>query len=577
MRRSLYLIIAIGLVDVHCVSLRYILNALENELQYRAILLVESSSESESCWEHKYIQGAVPILNFNANQSLYLKDALNTNILALVCLNENVESTMQALYENLEDMRDTPTILFVLSDSKVQDVFLECLRRKMLNVLAFKGLDRGFVYSFRAFPTFRVIERNVMDILQYFEQQLEDLGGHTLTTLPDNIIPRTVVYKSPDGSRQLAGYLYPFLRNYVSTINATLKVCWHLVPEDGMIQLGEVVRLSEIHDVDFPLGMHGIEHGSTSQNVPLEVSSWFLMLPMEPSLSRAQFFIMLGFEKVTPVLLLLTILLTTAHRIEMGLRPSWRCYVLGDRVLQGTLGQAFFLPRRLSVKLMLVYSLILLNGFTFSNYSITSLETWLVHPPSGHPIHSWEQMRTLNLKVLIVPSELDSMTKALGKQFTESNSDLFELSKSGNFQDKRLAMDQSYAYPVTCTLWPLLEHAQIRLPKPEFRRSREMVLIPLLIMAMPLPKNSMFHKSLNRYRALTHQSGLYEFWFKRSFNELVALRKIHYKVNGDHQIYRDFEWQDFSYVWLGFVGGTIASILVLLAEIGYHRWQLNQN
>lgn len=577
MRRSLYLIIAIGLVDVHCVSLRYILNALENELQYRAILLVESASEIESCWEHKYIQGAVPILNFNANQSLYLKDALNTNILALVCLNENVDSTMQALYENLEDMRDTPTILFVLSDSKVQDVFLECLRRKMLNVLAFKGLDRGFVYSFRAFPTFRVIERNVMDILQYFEQQLEDLGGHTLTTLPDNIIPRTVVYKSPDGSRQLAGYLYPFLRNYVSTINATLKVCWHLVPEDGMIQLGEVVRLSEIHDVDFPLGMHGIEHGSTSQNVPLEVSSWFLMLPMEPSLSRAQFFIMLGFEKVTPVLLLLTILLTTAHRIEMGLRPSWRCYVLGDRVLQGTLGQAFFLPRRLSVKLMLVYSLILLNGFTFSNYSITSLETWLVHPPSGHPIHSWEQMRTLNLKVLIVPSELDSMTKALGKRFTESNSDLFELSKSGNFQDKRLAMDQSYAYPVTCTLWPLLEHAQIRLPKPEFRRSREMVLIPLLIMAMPLPKNSMFHKSLNRYRALTHQSGLYEFWFKRSFNELVALRKIHYKVNGDHQIYRDFEWQDFSYVWLCFVGGTIASILVLLAEIGYNRWQLNQN
>ncbi|XP_032570673.1 uncharacterized protein LOC6618822 [Drosophila sechellia] len=575
MRLSLYLIVAIGLVDAHCVSLRYILNALEEELQYRAILLVESSSESESCWEHRYIQGAVPILNFNSNQSLYLKDAFNTNILALVCLNENVESTMQALDENLEDMRDTPTILFVLSDSEVQDVFLKCLRSKMLNVLAFKGLDRGFVYSFRAFPTFRVIERDVMDILQYFEHQLEDLGGHTLTTLPDNIAPRTVVYRSPDGSRKLAGYLYPFMLNYVSTINATLKICWHLVPEDGMIQLGEVVRLSEIHDVDFPLGIHGIEHGSTSQNVPLEVSSWFLMLPMEPSLPRAQFFIMLGFEKITPVLLLFTILLSTAHRIELGLRPSWRCYVLGDRVLRGALAQAFFLPRRLSVKLMLVYSLILLNGFTFSNYAITSLETWLVHPPSGHPIHSWEQMRTLNLKVLIVPSELDSMTIALGEEFTDSNSDLFEHSKSGNFQDKRLAMDQSYAYPVTCTLWPLLEHAQIRLPKPEFRRSREMVLIPLLIMAMPLPKNSMFHKSLSRYRARTHQSGLYEFWFKRSFDELVALRKIHYKVNDDHQTYRDFEWQDFSYVWLGFVGGTIASSLVLLAEIGYHRWQLN--
>ncbi|XP_043645036.1 uncharacterized protein LOC122614538 [Drosophila teissieri] len=577
MSLSLYLLVAIGLADAHCVSFRYILNALEQELHYEAILLLESSSESEPCWRHEYFQGAVPILSFNANQSLYLKDAFNTNILALACLNGNEVRTMQALYENLQDMRDTPTILFVLSDSEVQDVLLECLRRKMLNVLAFKGSNRQFVYSFRAFPEFRIIKRNVKDIPRYFEPQLEDLGGYSLSALPDNIIPRTVVSRSPDGSRQLAGYLYPFMRNYVSTINATLRICWRLVPEGGTIQLGEVVRLSEMHKVDFPLGIHGLEHGSTSQNVPLEISSWFLMLPMEPSLPRAQFFIMLGFEKLTPVLLLLTILLSSAHRIEMGLRPSWRCYVMADRILRGALAQAFFLPRRLSFNLMLVYALILLNGFTYSNYATSLLETWFVHPPSGQLIYSWEQMRSLNLKVLIVPSELNTMTKALGKEFIESNSDLFELSDSARFQDKRLAMDQSYAYPVTFTLWPLLEHAQIRLPKPEFRRSREMVLIPLLIMAMPLPKNSMFHKSLNRYRALTQQSGLYEYWFKRSFGELVALRKIHYKVDDGRQTYRDLEWQDFSFVWLGLVAGSIASMLVLLGEIGYHRWQSRRN
>ncbi|KQS63124.1 uncharacterized protein LOC26526229 [Drosophila erecta] len=577
MRLSLYLLIAFGVVHSHSVSVRYILNALAGELHYEAILLVESSRESESCWKHKDVQGAVPILSFNGNQSLYLKDDFSTNILALVCLDGSEGSNMQALYQNLEDMRDTPTILFVPSDSELQDVFLECLRRKMLNVLAFKGSDWGFVYSFRAFPEFRVIERNVRDVLQYFEPQLEDLGGHTLSTLPDNIIPRTAVYRSPDGSRQLAGYLYPFVRNYVSTINATLKICWHLVPEDGMTQLGEVVRLSEIHDVDLPLGIHGIEHGTTSQNVPLEISSWFLMLPMEPCLPRAKLFVMLGFEKLAPVLLLLTILLGNAHRIESGLGPSWRCYILVDRVLRGALAQPFFLPRRLSVRLMLVYFVILLNGFTFSNCALTILETWLVHPPPGHPIRSWEQLRTLKLKVLTIPADLDTITKALGKQFAQRNSDLFELSDAVNFQNRRLAMDQSYAYPVTGTLWPLLKHVQTRLRQPAFRRSRELVLIPLLILAMPLPKNSMFHKSLNRYRGLTQQSGLYQYWSRRSFGELAALRKIHYKVKGGQQTYRDFEWQDFGYVWLGFVAGAAVSVLVLLGEIGYHSWQLGRN
>jgi len=105
------------------------------ELRYETILLLESSTESNSCWKQKYIQNQMPILNLNANQSLYLKDKFNTKMLALVCLNKNEENTMLALYENLEDMRDTPTILFVRSDFEIRDIFVECQKKKMLKIL----------------------------------------------------------------------------------------------------------------------------------------------------------------------------------------------------------------------------------------------------------------------------------------------------------------------------------------------------------------------------------------------------------------------------------------------------------
>ncbi|XP_016946443.1 uncharacterized protein LOC108022111 [Drosophila biarmipes] len=576
MRLTLYLIVTFGLVDTNCVSLRYILNSLKYELRFETILLVQSSTESKSCWKQKYIHTEVPVLNFSANQSLYLKDKFNTKMLALVCIDKSKENTMLTLFESLEDMRDTPTVLFVLSDIEIRDILVECHRQSMLNVVAFKGLDTEFIYSFQAFPGFQLIKRSLKEVAIYFEDHLTDLGGYTLRALPDKVIPRTVVYRNPDGKRQLAGYLYRFIRNYVSTINATLKICWELAPEDAMIKLTEVIRLSQTYNVDFPLGIHGVEHGSTKQNVPLEVSSWFLMLPMEPFYPRSLYFIKLGLERLVPLMLLLGVVLGNAHRIEAGLGPSWRCCGVADKILRVTLGLPIHLPRALAPKLMLIYWLLLLTGFFVSNVYISNLETWLVHPPLSRPILSWEQMRSLNLRVLMVPSELDTLKQALGTKFADDHSDTIKLTSSGDFQDKRLSMDPSYAYPVTETLWPLLELAQTRLRKPVFRRSREMVIIPLLILAMPLPKNSVLYKSLNRYKSLTHQSGLYRYWFKRSFTDLLALRKINYKVDDSLDTYRDFEWRDFYVVWLAFAVGTIISFLVFLGEIEYHRWHLKK-
>ncbi|KAH8269460.1 hypothetical protein KR018_003422 [Drosophila ironensis] len=554
------------------VSLRNILESLNKELSYRTILLLQSNTE---CWSYTDFIDNVPLVNVNANQSAFKNIAFNAKMLALVCLESNPSDLMKVLYENLQEIRETPTIIFALSDQQIHELFLECISQEMLHVLAFQGSDRSLIYSFRAFPKFQIIQRNVREIKRYFEPQLKDLGGHALKALPDNVMPRTVSYRDAQGNRQLAGYLTQFIKNYVSTLNATLEIIWDLVPEEGMSIVEHVVRKTDKSKIDFPMAYFAPQMGNASRKgIPIEISSWFLMLPMEPPLPRSRFFLNLGLQSMIPMAILMAVVLCNAHRVEAGLRPGLPCFCITNKILRGILAQPFVLPRLLSPKLMLIYWLLLISGFFMSNYYIANLATWLVHPPAGKQIGSWKQLSNSNFKILIVQSDLDLLREVIGNELIDTYIDTFQLADTVEFQKRRLSMDGSNAYPVTNNLWPILQLSQERLHRPIYRKSPEFVFVPFLPLSLPLPDNCIFRRSIQLYLGRTAQSGLYEFWFRKSFDEMVRLRKITNKVDRNYQIYQDLTWHNFYLVWLAYMALILISLVVFLVEIGYYRWRM---
>ncbi|XP_022229763.2 LOW QUALITY PROTEIN: uncharacterized protein LOC111079067 [Drosophila obscura] len=555
------------------VPLGHIVKSLRKELPFRSILLLRNEKDADSCWTREDFDQDIPILILNANQGVCLKKIFNSEMLAMVCVNRSEGDTMKALYRNLQDIRYTPTIIMTQSDTNLSALFEDCRSHKMLNVLALKDSDREFVYSYRAFPRLQVVKRRVLHIRRYVEPQVKNMEGYQINVLPDNIMPRSVVYRDAQGRRRMTGYLAHLIRNFVGTLNATMHICWDYVPEEETTNMKTVVGRSKDGSVDIPLVVTSLGE-CWYDNVVMEMSSWFLILPMEANIPRAHLFYIIKVHKLIPIVLLLALVLSNVQRLEAGLAPSVSLGIIWDYVLRGFLAQPFVLPYGLSPRLMLIYGLLFLHTMTISNIFNVNLESGLVHPPIDRQILSFQDMRLGNLKILVIPAEFTFINKTLGAEQFGKIVDIFEITNSSKiFQLMRSSLNPAYAYPITTTLWPLLQLSQARLTRPIFRRSREIEFSPVMILALPLPRNSIYLQAFSNFVLNAQASGLYRYWFRKTFNELICMHKINYNVDNSTQPYQDLMWKDFYFIWLAYIGGTFASLLTFLGEVLYNKWR----
>ncbi|XP_064538037.1 uncharacterized protein Ir60b [Drosophila montana] len=549
-----------------------ILNDLKVELGYESILLLQNSSD---CWIDLKAISETPIINLNANQEYTLRSQFKRRFLALVCVEYENSTVLNALYTNLENMRDTATIFMINHRIDFQALLRNCLKNRMLNVLAIATWSPGHIYSYRAFPRFTMVKRSIWQVERYFEPQLKDMGGYPIVTMADNVFPRTVVYKDAQGHYQLFGYLTTFMENFAKTLNATLKISWDQKPRDNeVVKTKKITRLINTGTVDIPAIIINIALDPDFLNYShvMEISKWQLMLPLESEIDRASLVFGGGSRLLCVVglgfMYLFALLLHNINRLELGMAPSaWCLGALTDPVLRAMLYQTILMPRRPSLRLKYTYMLLLLCSFVCYNTYISQLETILVYPLTKPPIRSYQDMRRVGLKVMLADPDKRAMLNAIGQHVLSTNWDLHELVDSAVFQAMRCLPNASYAYPVTQTMWPFIERKFARQIRAPFRLSKDFTLLSLVPFAIPLSNDSIYHQALNRYILDTHASGLYAFWYRQNYYKLLSIGKTEELPYNNFRSNCLLSWTDLYYLWLIYICNVCLSLVIFAFEL----------
>lgn len=535
-----------------------VMKAIKEEVGYESLLVLHNYNITCDIGLDFYFE--TPVFNFDFNQTYFLKRRFNSRLLAVLCMDEVENDTLHALYMNLNGIRETPVLILCGSRTNHRELFTNLFNNKMLNVLAFDKSDPDYIYSYRAFPLFRLTKQLVSKVQTFYEPQMRNLGGLLINSLPDNTLPRSVLYFDAEGNPRLTGYLFEFLRNFVKTMNASLNICWDHIPlhlPDNIIPWYTVSRLirSEIVDIPMIIGnVGGMIHGRLSYTNVLEISKYQLMLPMEHEVSRS----LLIFRAIRPMHFRMAIYYSCLFVL---LIYSTRCLMQGkcfcvadflkeiDPVMRAMLQQTFVMPKKLSIPTMRVYFLLMTFSFMFYNLYIAQLEMLMVHPSTEPLVRNYKDLRNRGLKVLVTKTEVNTMHNILDIDVLENFWDYHEEVNSSEFQTMRKQPNSSYAYPITHTLWPLIKQKLIKQPSPLFRLSNDFIFYSMVPFAIPLPRNSIFKETLNQYILQTQCSGLYNLWFKQSFSSLLAIGKMEVLPYDSSKENIHIRWGDLYYIW----------------------------
>lgn len=580
MRILLVVILVVCLGEAQLQLPGRVMTSLKNEVAYESVLVLHSPNISCGIGTDSY--SGTPILNFNFNQSYVLKQQFNSRLLAVVCVDDVRYPTLSALHRNLNEIRDTPVIILSGPRTDLYSLFRYCFNNKMLNVLAFDSTDPDYIYSYRAFPNLLLSKKRISQVREFFEPQLRNLGGFPIRSLPDNTLPRSVLYFDAEGTPKLTGYLVEFLRNFAKTLNTSLHICWSHMPlhqPDNILSWNTVSRLAQKDIVDIPLCMiniGGMIYSSLRYSHVLEISKYQLMLPVEDEINRN----LLIFRASAPlhfiltfcVLWLFVLLLYNTRRRKRNRYPNlWDLPKYIDPVLRAMLLQPFVMPQRLSRLTMRVFCLLLTFSFLSYNVYIAQLEMLMVHPPTEPMVRTYKDLQNAGLKVLVTDNEVEQMKRILDDDVLDHFWDYHEEVNSSEYQAKRRQPNSSYAYPITHTLWPLIERKLIKQPAPLFRLSDDFIFYSMVPFAVPLPSNSIFKEALNQYILQTQCSGLYNLWFQQSFSCLLAIGKMDVLPYDGGKENMHLQWDDLFYVWYLYALCLGLCCFVFALELVYHR------
>ncbi|KAH8331562.1 hypothetical protein KR074_006420 [Drosophila pseudoananassae] len=498
----------------------------------------------------------------------------NTNIsrpLHLLCLQGPEEKQdldiLQNLFTSLEHFRQDKIILYsgnTFSNQSRMELLLEkCYDLRILKVVGLiAGEESTYFYRYQPYPRFRM-ERIPLGASPIFSPNFPNMQGHPLVVMPDQWLPRSILYKDRrSGKQTLAGSVGRFIYVLAWRLNATLKLAPAVTP-------GRFLRSSTLRELGDKLGIDVSASISMQEkgdqlhrsSYPLEMTHICLMIPMAQPIPLRDIYRYIN----SPYNILLAVSIVYAYGLVLcllqrlnGEAAHLEDFLLNDRALLGILGQSFRLPCPASNRW--IYLMLGIVGLNVNSIFEAALETMMAHPPRQFQARSFADLQRTRLPLVTTEEDLHTVIDMHLNLLVLNVSEYHEVRSSGN---------SSSAYFASRLHWTLFSEQQKRFSRELFIYSMDACMWSLALMSFQWPGASWFIEPVSKLILEVRANGLYQYWVGMHHYDMTeaGLAGIDDPIAQYIQQKAILRLDDLQWVWLAYGVLVTASTMIFLLEI----------
>ncbi|XP_011196835.2 uncharacterized protein LOC105221504 [Zeugodacus cucurbitae] len=456
---------------------------------------------------------ARPVLLLSLSSApVYLKGRFNSRMLIVICLQGDLHpNDLSTLANSLQHMRQT-NLMFLIGPTEQPTIMLNPLIRFFNQnyitnvVIAFEGnTSTNSYYRYYPYPNGSVRLEHFNSSHRAFPPHYVNLQRKTVTTLPDQLLPRTVLYNDDEGKQYLSGYIGYLISSFAQKHNATLQFA-------QPVAAGEFIHMATLQELVFSgqLDFGGTVFMPTTSisgempfmSYPAEYGRWLLMLPCPQPIPIAEIFTIIVTVETILLLVLLYIVFGVVDALEeWTFRKNGRqlqYLLLNDKNLRGFLGQSFPIPMEAPLlSLNIVYCCLLVLGFFINSMYPTFLNSLLISPPLSSEIITFEDLHRSGQRLMFDAQEARKIKIVLGDEFERKFDGVYVLRETKIFQEKRESMDTAYGYTVPEIRWPIFEMRQEFFARKVFCLAPTLKFWSVLMGSIPIGENSAYKEPMN--------------------------------------------------------------------------------
>ncbi|XP_020817962.1 uncharacterized protein LOC110191441 [Drosophila serrata] len=482
---------------------------------------------------------------------------------------------LQNLATSLEGFPQQHVVLYLANSSsdrnRMDALFQASYDFRIQNVVCLSASDeRIYFYRYHRYPIFRT-EQKPLQSSHIFEKQSPNMQGHPLIVIPDQWLPRSILYVNRrTGNKILAGSVGRFIHVLAWKLNATLQLTEEVTP-GRFLQTNELRELDKEICIDVSASMSMLEREDQlpRTSYPLELTHICLMIPVAQEIPLKDIYWHLS--SATNMILAVTIvyafgLVLCLLRVLRSDNVRLVDFLLNDRALRGVLGQSFMLswPRRGNSS-RCIYLMLGIVGLNVSSIFEAALETMMAHPPREFQAQSFSDLRRTRMPLVTTPEDLHTVVDKHLNLLVVNVSEYHHLRSGGN---------ASSAYFASRLHWTLFNEQQKRFTRQLFIYSTDACLWSLALLSFQWPQSSWLAEPVSKLILEIRANGLYQFWVGMHHYDMTEAGLAGLEdpsLTEDVKGCAALRLDDLQWVWLAYEVLVAVSSLVFLLEMIWKR------